>query len=53
MHLLTKPEREAFLQVKSLNAVLPQGLCLKHDGGLGHFGEQQGTSRDIYATSEL
>lgn len=53
MHLLTKPEQEAFLQVKSLNAVLPQGLCPNHNGGFGHFGKQQGTSHDIYATSEL
>lgn len=52
MHLLTKTEQEAFLQVKSLNAVLPQGLCQKHDAGFGHFGKRQGTGCDIYATSE-
>lgn len=53
MHLLTKPEQEAFLQVNILNAVLPQGLCPKHDVGFGHFGEQQSTGCGIYATSEL
>lgn len=53
MHLLTEPEQEAFLQVKSLNAVLPQGLCSKHDVEFGHCGKWQSTSCDIYATSEL
>lgn len=53
MHLLTKSEQEAFLQVKSLNAVLPQGLCPKHDVGFGHFGRQESTGCDSYATSEL
>lgn len=53
MHLLTKSEQEAFLQVKLSSAVLVQGLCTKHDVGFGHFGEQQSTDLGIYATSEL
>ena len=53
MHLLTKSEQEAFLQVKPTNAVLVQGLRTKHEVGLRHFGEQQSTDLGIYATNKL
>lgn len=53
MHLLTKSEQEAFLQVKLASAVLLQGFYTKHDIGFRHFGEWQSTSLNIYATTEL